>query len=51
VADDAEQERRRRSLEAIVDRVRQLDGELLVEPREGGGTRVVVTLPPSTARR
>jgi len=51
VADDAEPERRRRSLEEIVDRVRQLDGELSVEPGTAGGTQVVVALPPSTAPR
>jgi len=51
VADDAEPERRRKSLDAIVDRVRQLRGELTVEPSDGGGTQVVVRLPPSTSGR
>jgi signal transduction histidine kinase len=51
VADDAEPERRRRSLEAIEERVSQLHGEIVVEPGAAGGTLVRVTLPPYTARR
>jgi two-component system NarL family sensor kinase len=51
VADDAEPERRRRSFEAVEERVKQLHGAIAVEPREAGGTRVVVTLPPYAARR
>ena|SRR5436190_6939833 len=51
VADDAEPERRRRSLEAIVDRVRQLHGKLVTEHRDGGGTQIVVTLPAYTTQR
>ncbi len=50
VADDAEPERRRRSLEAIEERARQLHGtvEVLVHER---GTDIRVTLPSHTARR
>ena len=50
VADDADPERRRRSLEAIEERVRQLHGSLEIGTGEGG-TRIVVTLPAHTARR
>ena len=50
VADDAEPERRRRSLEAIEERVAQLHGTL--EMRAGGdGTETRVCLPAHTARR
>jgi signal transduction histidine kinase len=50
VADDAEPERRRRSLEAIEERARQLHGgvELLVEE---SWSEIRVTLPAHTARR
>ncbi len=50
VTDDAEPERRRRSLEAIEERARQLHGsvELLVNE---GGSAISVTLPAHTARR
>jgi signal transduction histidine kinase len=51
VADDAEPERRRRSLEAIEERVKQLHGRIVVESNPGEGTRVVVTLPPYATRR
>jgi signal transduction histidine kinase len=51
VADDAEPERRRRSLEAIEERVKQLHGRIVVESSPGEGTRVVVTLPPYATRR
>ena len=50
VADDAEPERRRRSLEAIEERVKQLHGSIRVDAEEPG-TRVVVTLPPYATRR
>jgi signal transduction histidine kinase len=50
VADDAEPERRRRSLEAIEERVKQLHGSIKVDS-EDPGTRVVVTLPPYATRR
>jgi two-component system, NarL family, sensor kinase len=50
VADDAEPERRRRSFEAIEERVKQLHGKIAVEV-DGKGTRVVVTLPPYATRR
>jgi signal transduction histidine kinase len=50
VADDAEPERRRRSFEAIEERVKQLHGSIRVEPAEQG-TRVVVTLPAYATRR
>jgi signal transduction histidine kinase len=51
VADDAEPERRRRSFEAIEERVSQLHGEIAVDAGEEGGTEVRVTLPPYTAQR
>jgi signal transduction histidine kinase len=50
VADDAEPERRRRSFEAIEERVRQLHGEIEVASHEGG-TEVRVTMPPYAAQR
>jgi signal transduction histidine kinase len=51
VSDDAEPERRRRSFETIVERVKQLHGELEVSPVEGSGTEIRVTLPSYTAQR
>jgi two-component system, NarL family, sensor kinase len=50
VADDAEPELRRRSLEGIEERVKQLHGSIRVDAEEPG-TRVVVTLPPYAWRR
>jgi two-component system NarL family sensor kinase len=50
VADDAEPERRRRSFEAIEERVKQLHGKIDVDV-DDQGTRVVVTLPPYATRR
>jgi signal transduction histidine kinase len=50
VADDAEPERRRRSFEAIEERVRQVHGRIEVVARDDG-TEVRVTLPPYTAQR
>jgi two-component system, NarL family, sensor kinase len=50
IADDAEPERRRRSFEAIEERVKQLHGTIDLNVDEGG-TRVVVTLPPYATRR
>jgi len=50
VSDDAEPERRRRSFEAIEERVKQLHGSIRVEPAEPG-TRVVVALPAYATRR
>jgi signal transduction histidine kinase len=46
IEDDAEPERRRRSLEVIEERVRQLHGTVEFE-----GSRVVVMLPPYATRR
>jgi signal transduction histidine kinase len=51
VSDDAEPERRRRSFETVVERVKQLHGELEVSPVEGSGTEIRVTLPSYTAQR
>jgi len=51
VVDDAEPERRRRSLEAIEERVRQLHGTVAVSGEAGRGTTVVVRLPPYATRR
>jgi len=50
VTDDAEPERRRRSFEAIEERVKQLHGSIHVDAEEPG-TRIVVTLPPYAVRR
>jgi signal transduction histidine kinase len=50
VADDAEPERRRRSFEAIEERVKQLHGSIRVDASEPG-TRVVVSLPAYATRR
>jgi len=50
VADNAEPERRRRSLESIEERARQLHGDVEVHVLEHG-TDVRVTLPAHTARR
>jgi signal transduction histidine kinase len=50
VADDAEPERRRRSFEAIEERVHQLHGEIEVVTLEGG-TEIRVTIPPYSAQR
>ena len=50
VSDDAEPERRRRSYEAVEERVKQLRGAIDVETSDGG-TRVVITLPSSATRR
>jgi signal transduction histidine kinase len=49
--DDAEPERRRRTLEAIEERVEQLHGTLTIEAGDEGGTRVRVTLPSYSAQR
>jgi signal transduction histidine kinase len=51
ISDDAEPERRRRSIETIEERVKQLHGSIRFEPSPGKGTRVVVTLPPYATRR
>ena len=51
VGDDAEPERRRRSLEAIEERVRQLHGAIVVDASANGGTEVNVELPSYVARR
>ncbi len=51
VEDDAEPERRRRSFEAIEQRVGQLHGTIEVDQRPDTGTRIVVTLPAYSARR
>ena len=50
VADDAEPERRRRSLESVEQRVKQLHGSIEVEA-EDEGTQVKVTLPSYATRR
>jgi two-component system NarL family sensor kinase len=50
VHDDAEPERRRRSFEAIEERVKQLHGTISVETGDDG-TRVTVKLPPYATRR
>ena len=50
VADDAEPERRRRSCEALEERVRQLHGEIEVAAGSGG-TEIRVVMPPYAAAR
>jgi signal transduction histidine kinase len=50
MADNADPERRRRSLESIEERVRALHGEVHVRATDDG-TEVRVTLPPHNARR
>ncbi len=50
IADDAEPERRRRSFEAIEERVKQLHGTIAVDAGEAG-TQIIVTLPPYATRR
>jgi two-component system NarL family sensor kinase len=50
VADNADPERRRRSLEAIEERVRALHGTVAVHA-SSGGTTIEVTVAPHTARR
>ncbi len=51
IEDDSEPERRRRSFEAIDERVHQLHGTIAVEYGESSGTRVVLTLPPYATSR
>jgi len=51
LTDDAEPERRRRSLEVIEERVKQLHGQVELVSEPGTGTRVTVTLPPYATRR
>jgi signal transduction histidine kinase len=50
VGDNAEPERRRRSFEAVEERVKQLHGKIGVEA-DSTGTQVVVTLPSYAIRR
>jgi signal transduction histidine kinase len=49
ISDNAPGERRRRSLDELVERARTLNGELTFEPGENGGTTVRVVLPPYAA--
>jgi len=51
VADDADPERRRRSFEAIEERVRQIHGDIEVVVDDDHGTAVRVRLPPYAAQR
>jgi signal transduction histidine kinase len=46
IVDDAPGERRRRSLDELTERARTLNGQLLFEQGENGGTTVRVVLPP-----
>ena len=50
VRDDAEPERRRRSLESVEQRVKQLHGSIAFEAADGG-SQVTVTLPSYATRR
>jgi signal transduction histidine kinase len=45
IADDGRGERRRRTVEELEERVKILNGELVVENHEAGGTTVTVTVP------
>jgi signal transduction histidine kinase len=49
IVDDGLGERRRASIEAIDERVQILNGRLVVQNRDGGGTSVRVALPPYVA--
>jgi signal transduction histidine kinase len=49
IADNGVGERRRASSEMIAERARILNGRVTIEPMDGGGTMVVVTLPPYAA--
>jgi signal transduction histidine kinase len=49
--DDAEPERRHRTLEIVGERVRELHGELEIAPAEATGTEIRVTFPSYTAKR
>ena len=49
ISDNAPGERRRRSLDELVERARTLNGQLTFEPGENGGTTVRVVLPPYAA--
>jgi signal transduction histidine kinase len=51
ISDDAPGERRRRSLEELEERARTLNGDLIVDQPEGGGTTVRVVLPPYVTSR
>jgi signal transduction histidine kinase len=51
VVDDAEPERRQRTFETVVERVRQLHGELEVAPAADCGTEISVMLPSYTTQR
>lgn len=51
IADDAPGERRRRTYEAIEERVRALGGRLEVDQRPGGGTEIRVVFPTYAVRR
>src|SRR5215210_5060491 len=51
IADDAPGERRRRSLEELEERARTLNGDLVVDHGEVGGTTVRVVLPPYVIAR
>ena len=50
VSDDAEPERRRRSFDAIEERVHQIHGEIELVAADGG-TEVHVTMPAFAAQR
>jgi signal transduction histidine kinase len=50
ISDDGAGERRRRSWESIEERARALNGTVVVDSGDDGGTTVRVVLPPYTAR-
>jgi nitrate/nitrite-specific signal transduction histidine kinase len=51
IADNGTGERRRATFDEIEERARTLNGRLLVEAGEDGGTEVRVVLPPYVAHR
>jgi signal transduction histidine kinase len=51
VADDGSGERRQAVLEGLAERAATLNGDLRVEQGEGGGTSILVVVPPSAAQR
>ena len=50
ISDDGAGERRRSSFDAIAERARTINGRLVVEPREDGGTSIRIVLPPYVGR-
>jgi signal transduction histidine kinase len=51
IEDDGSGERRRASVQVLVERARILEGDVVSSPREGGGMHVCVTLPAGAVQR